>query len=129
MHWTQDGEPFMNKNFAEFVHISAEYGFTNTFFASNGMLCTVERLKNFPLDNVKLNIAIDFCASKEYFEEMGGTRNSWEHVKSNIKDILQDARTQNVTLVITDISSFSEKDPQKLARSLSENRMEKDEEK
>jgi molybdenum cofactor biosynthesis enzyme MoaA len=44
MHWTLDGEPFMHKGFAELVRISAEYGFTNTHFASNGMLCTVDRL-------------------------------------------------------------------------------------
>ena len=35
MHWALDGEPFMNKRFAELVHISAEYGFTNSSFSSN----------------------------------------------------------------------------------------------
>lgn len=120
MHWTLDGEPFMNKRFAELVHISAEYGFTNTYFASNGMLCSVKRLMEFPLTKVKLNIAIDFCADKEYFEKVRGTRNSWEQVSQNIKEILRDPRTSNVGLELTDISSFSEKKPESLAHAFVE---------
>ena len=114
MHWTLDGEPFMNKQFAELVAVSAEYGFTNTYFASNGMLCTMDRLLEFPLDKVRLNIAIDFCSDKEYFEEVRGTKNSWVHVKANVENILSDPRTQNVGLELTDISSFSQHDPGKL---------------
>ncbi|NQT13238.1 MAG: SPASM domain-containing protein [Planctomycetes bacterium] len=106
----------MNKRFAELVHISAKYGFTNSCFASNGMLCTVKRLLEFPLDKVRLNITIDFCADKTYFEEVRGTHNSWDQVSSNVKAILQDPRTQNVGVELTDITSFSEKDPKKLAQ-------------
>lgn len=120
MHWTLDGEPFMNKRFAELVHISAGYGFTNTYFASNGMLCTVDRLMDFPIDKVRLNISIDFCADKVYFEKVRGSRNSWEQVSENIKNILRDPRTSNVGLEITDISSFSENDPKKLTRNFLE---------
>jgi MoaA/NifB/PqqE/SkfB family radical SAM enzyme len=116
MHWTLDGEPFMNDRFAELVHLSAEYSFTNTHFASNGMLCTVDRLMEFPLDKVRLNIAIDFCADKEFFENVRGTKRSWERVRSNIESILGDPRTQNVGLELTDISSFSEDDPEKLSK-------------
>lgn len=116
MHWTLDGEPFMNKYFAELVHVSAIYGFTNTYFASNGMLCSVERLMDFPMDKVRLNIAIDFCADRAYFENVRGTRNSWKQVLSNIKSILRDPRTQNVRLELTDISSFSEQDPERLSQ-------------
>ena len=114
MHWTLDGEPFMNKQFAELVRVSAGFGFTNTYFASNGMLCTAERLAEFPLDRVRLNIAIDFCADKGCFEEVRGTKDSWDRVRANIEQILHDPRTQNVGLELTDISSFSERDPQKL---------------
>lgn len=116
MHWTLDGEPFMNKQFAELVRISADYDFTNTFFASNGMLCTIDRLMEFPLDKVRLNIAIDFCANKDYFEEVRGTSNSWDRVKGNIEAILNNERTSNVRLELTDISSFSESDPEALSR-------------
>jgi len=114
MHWTLDGEPFMNQNFAELVHISSEYGFTNTYFASNGMFCTVERLSDFPLDKVKLNIAIDFCADKDYFEKVRGTHNSWGRILRNIKNILQNPITSSVNLEITDISSFSENNSKEL---------------
>jgi MoaA/NifB/PqqE/SkfB family radical SAM enzyme len=117
MHWTLDGEPFMNDQFSELVGLSAKYGFTNTYFASNGMLCSVERLLDFPLDRVRLNIAIDFCANKEYFENVRGTKRSWDRVRANIESILADPRTQNVGLELTDISSYSESDPDRLRES------------
>lgn len=120
MHWTLDGEPFMNKSFPELVLVSAEHGFTNTHFGSNGLLCSVERLIKFPLDKVRLNIAIDFCADKGYFEEVRGTRGSWSDVLSNIKEILCDPRTSNVGLELTDITSFSKDSPDQLAQAFKE---------
>lgn len=115
MHWTLDGEPFMHKEFSRLVEVSADYGFTNTYFASNGMLCSVERLMDFPLDRVHLNLAIDFCTDKDYFEKVRGTKNSWDTVCNNIQDILRDSRMANVNIEITDISSYSENDTKKLA--------------
>lgn len=114
MHWTLDGEPFMHKGFARLVDVSANYGFTNTYFATNGMLCTIERLLEFPLDRVRLNLAIDFCANKVYFEQVRGTKDSWDRVRENIVTILADPRMQNVRIVLTDISSFLEHDPASL---------------
>lgn len=114
MHWTLDGEPFMHKGFAKLVWISSNYGFTNTYFASNGYLCTIERLLEFPRDRVCLNIAIDFCADKDYFEEVRGTKGSWDRVQANIKEILSDTRIGNVRVDITDISSFQCNDAGKL---------------
>lgn len=116
LHWTLDGEPFVNKQFADLVKVSARYGFKNTYFASNGMLATIDRLIDFPLDDVRLNIAIDFCADKTYFEEVRGTKDSWERVKINVSSILSDKRTQNVGIELTDISSFSKHSPQEQNR-------------
>lgn len=116
MHWTLDGEPFMHRDFAKLVEISAEFGFTNTYFASNGVLCTARRLLEFPLDRVRLNIAIDFCSDKSYFEEVRGTPGSWERVRENVASIVKDDRLQSVRIDVTDISSFSEREPDELKR-------------
>lgn len=111
MHWTLDGEPFMNKDFAKLCSLGVKYGFTNTYFATNGMLCTADRIREFPVDRLRLNLAIDFCADKHYFEEVRGTKNSWEQVKNNIIAISKSADLHKVRIDITDISSFSEDDP------------------
>lgn len=120
MHWTLDGEPFMHKGFAKLVEISTEFGFTNTYFASNGMLCTAQRLLEFPLDRVQLNIAIDFCSDRSYFEEVRGTPGSWERVRENISSITCDDRFASVRIDVTDISSFSLREPGELNRRFGE---------
>jgi radical SAM protein with 4Fe4S-binding SPASM domain len=114
IHWTLDGDPFMNKGFAGLCQLAVAHGFTNCHFATNGMLCTVERLKEFPLERCRLNLCIDFCADPKYFEEVRGTRNSWTTVQSNIESILANERCGNVYIEITDISSFSDQDPHSL---------------
>lgn len=115
MRWTLDGEPFMNANFHKLVNVATKFGFTNAFFASNGMLCTVERIVKFKLDKVKVTITIDFCADKNYFESVRGTPGSWNVCLDNILSIVNDPRTRDISIIITDISSFSESNPEKLS--------------
>jgi radical SAM protein with 4Fe4S-binding SPASM domain len=117
MHWTLDGEPFMHRGFADLVNVSADFGFTNTFFASNGVLCTVDRLLAFPLDRVRINLTIDFCADSEYFEKVRGTKGSWQRVLDNVRNVIADDRMNNVTIELTDIASYSTQDPSALAAS------------
>ena len=114
IHWTLDGEPFMNPKFAELCKVGVKYGFTNSHFATNGMLCSPERLAEFPVDECRFNLAIDFCADRDYFEEVRGTKNSWERVKNNIDAILRDEKFAKVFIEITDISSFSIADEKQL---------------
>ena len=119
MHWTLDGEPFMHKNFHRLCEIGVAYGFTNSHFASNGMLCTAEQLLKFPIDKCRFNIAIDFCADKEYFEQVRGTEKSWERVNNNVTALLTNENLSNVHIEMTDISSFSIADKNKLAQNFS----------
>ncbi len=119
MHWTQDGEPFLNTKFPNIVAISKDFGFNNTFFATNGTYCNIKTLSKFPLDEVRLNLAIDFCADKNYFEKIRGTSGSWDRVEKNIRDILETRKTKNVGIVLTDISSFEEQDKKVILDNLS----------
>ncbi len=107
IHWTLDGEPFMNKNFHELCHIGVKYGFTNAFFGTNGMLCTTEKLLKFPVDKCKFILSIDFCADERLFEKTRGTKGSWQKVRTNISNILGEEKLSNVYIALTDISSFT----------------------
>ena len=40
LHWTLDGEPFMNKDFPQLCAIALKWDFDNIYFATNGMLLT-----------------------------------------------------------------------------------------
>jgi radical SAM protein with 4Fe4S-binding SPASM domain len=114
MHWTLDGEPFMNKKFGELFEVGLEFGFTNSYFASNGMLATVERLLTFPVDRAQIRMAIDFCADPDYFEDVRGTKGSWAKVRDNIRGLLSHEKLTNIFIDVTDISSFSVKDEEEL---------------
>lgn len=107
IHWTLDGEPFMHKDFHKLCWIGVQYGFTNAHFATNGMLCSADRLLQFPVNECRFNLAIDFCADREYFETVRGSANSWQRIKNNVVNIITDARFSNVYIELTDISSFS----------------------
>ncbi len=111
IHWTHDGEPFMNKRFHEICRVGVEHGFTHMYFATNGMLCTPDRLSTLPSEDCRYTFIIDFCHNKELFEEIRGTRESWPVIKKNIETILTDERFSHISLEVKDISSFSQKDP------------------
>jgi radical SAM protein with 4Fe4S-binding SPASM domain len=116
IHWTLDGEPFMNKDFHKLCHLGVKYGFTNAFFATNGVLCTVDRLMEFPIDECKFTLSIDYCADEELFEKNRGTKNSWEKIKENIIAIMQDERLSNIFIGLTDISSYVFDDKKELKK-------------
>ncbi len=113
IHWTHDGEPFMNKRFHELCGVGLEYGFSNMYFATNGMLCTPDRLDSLPKD-AKYTFIIDFCADPDTFEDIRGTRGSWIVVKDNITKILTDDAYAHMSLEVKDISSFNETDPERV---------------
>jgi len=115
IHWTLDGEPFMNMRFSRICELGVKFGFTNSHFASNGMLCTPERLLEFPINDCTFNVAIDFCADRNRFEEIRGTKNSWETIRRNIHGILAHERFHRVFVEVTDISSFHASDRKILA--------------
>lgn len=117
MHWTLDGEPFMNKQFAAIVGAARDHGFTAHHFASNGYFVSPERLADFPHGpQDRYFITTDFCSDAEYFEQYRGTPGSWEVVRKNITEVLANPEFSGFTFKITDISSYTVHDPAEQAR-------------
>ena len=110
MHWTLDGEPFVNKQLGQICDLAIERGFTQFIFSTNGYFCTKERLSELPHgNNVAYQLCIDFCADEALFERHRGTPKSWRRVKGNIERLLADVSLSHIRLQVTDISSFEEK--------------------
>lgn len=109
IHWTLDGEPFTNIKIDEICSLAIQYGWRHFIFSTNGYFCTQERAEKLPINNknVTYTFCIDFCADKELFERHRGTPDSWDKVKDNILQILNNKRLNHISLKITDISSFT----------------------
>ena len=116
LHWTLDGEPFMNKSFHENLGVARDYGFTTFHFATNAMLLTSKRLHELPRDGVKIAMTPDFCSDEAYFEEVRGTKGSWKIVLENLRAALVDESLDHIEFKITDISSFKFHDAEDLDR-------------
>jgi len=117
IHWTLDGEPFINKKFHEINKVGHQYGFNNVIFSTNGTFATRERLLEFPNGNgSKYTLCIDFCDDEEYFETVRGQDGSWKTIKQNIEGILAEPKLSHVHITITDISSYKFTDPEDLKR-------------
>jgi radical SAM protein with 4Fe4S-binding SPASM domain len=119
IHWTLDGEPFVNKKINEMCSLAIHHGWRHFIFSTNGYFCTPERVEKLPLNNqdTTYTLCIDFCADKELFEKHRGTPNSWEKVKENILQILKSERLNHISVKITDISSFTISDSDELEKS------------
>jgi radical SAM protein with 4Fe4S-binding SPASM domain len=110
VHWTLDGEPFMNKEFPLISKVAADLGYKNQYFSTNGALLTSELCRSLSPD-VKYTFCTDFCADREFFEKYRGTEGSWDRILSNMRDILADNGLANMRFMISDISPFAEQDP------------------
>ena len=106
LHWTLDGEPFMNRQFHRICEVACRWGFTEMDFASNGALCTSRRLQELPV-GARYTLVIDYCADPEYFERVRGTRGSWSRIQRNILEVLEDAQLDRIHFRLKDISPFS----------------------
>ena len=115
IHWTLDGEPFLNKNFVEIVKIAVKYGFNNHIFSTNGFFASPETLAKLPREDVSYTLYIDFCADKNLFEQIRGTPGSWENVKNNASTALENTELPHIKIRMTDISNWRESDPIKQA--------------
>jgi radical SAM protein with 4Fe4S-binding SPASM domain len=110
IHWTHDGEPFMNKQFHKICEVGVANGFTHMYFATNAMLCTPDRMEQLPKDGCRFTLIIDFCYDKDQFEEIRGTRGSWDTIRKNILEILTNEKFSHISLEVKDISTFGMKD-------------------
>jgi len=119
MHWTLDGEPFMNKRFHENFEVARRYGFTKHHFATNAMLLSLDRLRQLPSDGMAYVMTPDFCSDEAYFEEVRGTPGSWKVVLDNLTAAIEDPSLAHIQFKITDISSYRYTDPADLDRRFS----------
>jgi radical SAM protein with 4Fe4S-binding SPASM domain len=116
MHWTLDGEPFMNKRFHENFEVARRYGFTKHHFATNAMLLSLDRLRQLPSDGMSYVMTPDFCSDEAYFEEVRGTAGSWKIVLKNLIAAIEDPNLSHIEFKVTDISSYRFSDPDDLDR-------------
>jgi len=113
LHWTLDGEPFMNRQFNELCATAIEHGFDNMYFATNGMLLTPESIQKLP-KGATYTFTIDYCADPGFFEEVRGTRGSWSRVRENIQEVLSDGKLQGFRFEIQDMSTFKISDQEEI---------------
>lgn len=111
IHWTLDGEPFMNKRFHEVVAMAVSHGFDTHHFATNGFFVTPERLHEFPSKGQRYYLTPDFCSDEEYFETYRGTPGSWRQVLENLRGCLNDPTLSHFHFKMHDITSYKIHDP------------------
>ena len=117
IHWTLDGEPFVNSELASICKIALEHQFNVFIFATNGYFLSHERLAELPASHgAEYTLCVDFCADKDYFETYRGTKTSWDRVRGNIRSALEDDSFAHIRFRITDISSFTVRDRDELER-------------
>jgi radical SAM protein with 4Fe4S-binding SPASM domain len=116
IHWTLDGEPFMNKRFHEVLAAAGAWGFHTHHLATNGYFMSPERLRQLPSQGHRYVLTPDFCSDEAYFEEHRGTPGSWKVVLENIRGCLADAALAHLHFEVTDISSYRIRDPDELRR-------------
>jgi radical SAM protein with 4Fe4S-binding SPASM domain len=114
LHWTLDGEPFMNREFHKVCAVACRHGFDDMFFATNGTLASPRRMSQFPAE-ARYTLKIDYCADPVYFESVRGTPRSWQRIRDNIIALITDDRFSNVRVLFTDISPFGFQDRAELA--------------
>jgi len=121
IHWTLDGEPFVNSDLAAVCGVALEHGFNVFIFATNGYFLSGPRLAELPtVRDAQYTLCVDFCADREYFETYRGTKTSWERVRDNIRSALMNDSFAHIRFRITDISSFTVRDGNELERRMHE---------
>lgn len=104
IHWTLDGEPFLNRDFPKICETAIRHGFTNQIFSTNGYYA--DRALLLP-PGALYTLCIDFCPDASFFETHRGTEGAWQTVKSNIEKIL--ANSPGINIKMADISGYKAK--------------------
>jgi radical SAM protein with 4Fe4S-binding SPASM domain len=117
LHWTLDGEPFMNRRFAELCQVAIDSGFTNMYFATNGLLLDSETMAALPANpQTRYTFTIDYTSDEKYFERIRGTKGSWDKIRSNIQNILSNADLRHIFVEMQDITSYETLDTDTVER-------------
>ncbi len=107
LHWTLDGEPFMNKKFDQLCAVAIDFNFTNIYSSTNGLLLSENRLECLPrAERVRYTFAIDYSADPEYFEEVRGSKGSWQVILYNILSSLRNGSHSHIYFVLNDITTY-----------------------
>ncbi|WP_225769755.1 radical SAM/SPASM domain-containing protein [Inquilinus sp. Marseille-Q2685] len=121
MHWTLDGEPFLNRNFDDICALAVKLGWRHFIFATNGFYCTPARLSTLPRQNgARYVLHVDFCSDEALFEKHRGQAGSWERIRRNILGVANDRALAHISVQLTDISSFAIDDADVLERRFSD---------
>lgn len=117
IHWTLDGEPFVNKKLHQICERALAHGFDRQVFSTNGALASPARVRELPrAPGASYTLCVDFAGDAAYFERVRGTAGSWSTVLEHLRAILNDPELSHVKLKITDISSYAYRDPAELSR-------------
>jgi radical SAM protein with 4Fe4S-binding SPASM domain len=117
LHWTLDGEPFVNRKFHEICARAQAFGFDRQVFSTNGSLARHDRVRELPhRSGCRYTLCIDFAGDSAYFEQVRGTEGSWQTVLDNVRSILSDPTLEHVHVKVTDISSYGFSEPGELER-------------
>lgn len=117
IHWTLDGEPFVNRRFHRICERALAHGFNRQVFSTNGSLAHHERIRELPVrPGCSYTLCIDFAGDPAYFEQVRGTPGSWQTVLDNIRNVLSDPTLEHIRIKVTDISSYRFSEPAELAR-------------
>ena len=116
IHWTLDGEPFVNMQFHNICGVAHRLGFMTSILSTNGSLASSARLAELPRPvGARYVLAVDFCADRESFEEVRGTAGSWVRILTNIREALTSQQLTHIAVCITDISNYRISDPLELS--------------
>lgn len=114
LHWTLDGEPFVNRGMDTVCRSALGYGFRYFIFSTNGFFASPERLRCLPPADYTL--VVDFAADQEFFETYRGTPTSWARVVENVRGVLAASDLEHVSIRLNDIATYQVTDPGELRR-------------
>lgn len=108
--FTHRGEPFLNKQFPDFIILANKMGF-KVNFSSNGSLVDKQVVDYLVENEARYEICVDFAADDKLYETIRGGENSHTLVLRNLEYLIGRAmETKMISVVITDISTFNTND-------------------
>ncbi|RKX19724.1 MAG: hypothetical protein DRP51_06895 [Candidatus Zixiibacteriota bacterium] len=110
INFTLDGEPFLNKDFIQFIELAAKDRLFS-IFASNGSLISPDKT-DLLTEAGPFRASIDMASDKNIFETIRSKKDNYEKLLKNLRYLIKKAgENENVNLEINDISAFAGVNP------------------